>query len=216
MHRKEKIINLYNILYKYFGPQNWWPGDTIDEIIIGAILTQNTSWKNVEKAIINLKKADLLSLYKIYYGDKEEITEAIKQSGFYNQKYNTLKNISTLFFRNYKHSYKNILGNDISSIRENILSVKGIGNETCDSILLYAFKIPTFVVDTYTIRILLRHNLIDINDKYNDVKKLFSDSLKSDTELYNEYHALLVRAGKEYCFKKDPLCNKCPIKKGGL
>ncbi|MCK4544349.1 hypothetical protein KAU43_02315 [candidate division WOR-3 bacterium] len=216
MHRKEKIINLYNILYKYFGPQNWWPGDTIDEIIIGAILTQNTSWKNVEKAINNLKKADLLSLYKIYYGDKEEITEAIKPSGFYNQKYNTLKNISTLFFRNYKHSYKNILGNDISSIRENILSVKGIGNETCDSILLYAFKIPTFVVDTYTIRILLRHNLIDINDKYNDVKKLFSDSLKSDTELYNEYHALLVRAGKEYCFKKDPLCKKCPIKKGGL
>jgi len=216
MHRKEKIIKLYNILYKYFGPQNWWPGDTIDEIIIGAILTQNTSWKNVEKAIINLKKADILSLYKIYYGDKEEIIDAIKPSGFYNQKYNTLKNISTLFFRDYKHSYENILRNDISSIRENILSVKGIGNETCDSILLYAFKIPTFVIDTYTVRILLRHNLIDIKDKYNDIKKLFSDSLESNIELFNEYHALLVRIGKEYCLKKDPLCNKCPIKKGGL
>ncbi|RKX72698.1 endonuclease [candidate division TA06 bacterium] len=216
MYRKDKIIKLYNILYKYFGPQNWWPGDTIDEIIIGAILTQNTSWKNVEKAINNLKKADILSLYKIYYGDKEKIIEAIKPSGFYNQKYNTLKNISTLFFRNYKHSYENILRNDISSIKKNILSVKGIGNETCDSILLYAFKKPTFVVDTYTVRILLRHNLIDIKDKYNDVKKLFSDSLESNIELYNEYHALLVRIGKEYCLKKDPLCNKCPIKKGGL
>lgn len=216
MYRKDKIIKLYNILYKYFGPQNWWPGDTIDEIIIGAILTQNTSWKNVEKAINNLKKADILSLYKIYYGDKEKIIEAIKPSGFYNQKYNTLKNISTLFFRNYKHSYENILRNDISSIKKNILSVKGIGNETCDSILLYAFKKPTFVVDTYTVRILLRHNLIDIKDKYNDVKKIFSDSLESNIELYNEYHALLVRIGKEYCLKKDPLCNKCPIKKGGL
>lgn len=216
MSKKEKIIKLYNVLYKYFGPQNWWPGNTIDEIIIGAILTQNTSWKNVEKAINNLRRADLLSLCKIYYGDNEEIIEAIKPSGFYNQKYNTLKNISTLFFRNYKHSYRNIHRNDISSTRRNILSVKGIGNETCDSILLYAFKMPTFVIDTYTIRILLRHNLIDIKDKYNDVKMLFSNSLESNACLFNEYHALLVRVGKEYCFKKVPLCNKCPIKKGGL
>ena len=194
---------IYNILYKEFGSQKWWPAKTKNkqfEIIIGAILTQNTSWKNVEKAINNLEKAKLISINKIKTAGKQKLAKLIKPSGYYNQKAERLKIIANFFSKNK------------SPTREELLAVKGIGPETADSILLYAFNKPFFVIDAYTKRIFSRIGLCKGKCEYNELQELFQKNLSKKTKLFNEYHALLVELGKRYCRKK-PDCKQCIINK---
>ena len=210
-----KILNIYTLLYKAFGPQRWWPttlegelrpsyhGKKIDdkqrfEIICGAVLTQNTSWRTVEKAVINLNKGKILDINKIRNIKKQRLAKLIKPSGYYNQKSERLKIIADFFIINKNPN------------RDELLNVKGIGPETADSILLYAFNKPVFVVDAYTKRIMER---IGFDFKsYDDLKNLFKKSLGKKPKLFNEYHALLVELGKNLCRKK-PLCANCPVNK---
>ncbi len=210
-----KLLRIYNLLYEEFGSQKWWPttlegslhptyhGKRINEkqrfeIIVGAILTQNTSWKNVENAIYNLNKNKLLDLSKIKNISQKKLASLIKPAGYYNQKSERLKIAADFFSKN-----KN-------PAREQLLEVKGIGPETADSILLYAFNKPYFVVDAYTKRIFSRLGFCKDNCKYNELQELFHKSLPKDAKLYNEFHALLVELAKKHCTKK-PGCADCPI-----
>ncbi len=194
------IQQVYNILYKEYGPQHWWPCSTKEkkfEMIIGAILTQNTSWSNVAKAINNLKQADLIASDKIIDVDITKLKELIRPAGYYNQKAERLKIVARFF-----KGAKNIS-------REELLNLKGVGPETADSILLYAYNQPFFVIDAYTKRIFKRLG-ITYTDNYNELQQLFHSNLEKDAKLFNEYHALIVNLGKNIC-KKKPLCNECPL-----
>jgi endonuclease III related protein len=212
MQTQETIIEIYQLLYDAFGPQHWWPGDTQFEIITGAILTQNTSWTNVEKAISNLNAADCLSPEKLHRLTLPQLAALIRPAGYYNIKAARLKNFSNWLFENYDGNLDNLEKIDTNRLREELLSVKGIGFETADSILLYAFERPVFVVDAYTARIAARHHLIEPGAGYEELQNLFERNLPQDTKLYNEYHALLVRLGKDFC-KPKPKCPACPLEK---
>jgi len=224
----DKLIGIYDALYSYLGPQFWWPvtkegkvnpkyHKNINltekqklEICFGAILTQNTSWKNVEKAIINLNINKLIDITKIKNIENDKLTQIIKPSGYHNQKAKKLKNFCNFLFKNYNGSLKKLFEKNIQKLREELLSVNGVGPETADSIILYAAKKPIFVVDAYTRRIIQR---IGYREKtYEELQKLFMESLQNSERLFNEFHALLVELGKSIC-KKEPLCEKCPINK---
>jgi endonuclease-3 related protein len=205
---KSKLLDIYNRLFDRFSYQYWWPADTKDEIVIGAILTQNTAWSNVEKAIKNLKEKKLCSLEAIHKSDIELLKECIKPAGFFNQKSNYIKNIAEYFAKN--GSYQHLSKQSTKNLRERLLGIKGVGKETADSILLYVFERPVFVVDAYTKRLIKRHNLLDDAD-YDSIQSLFMDNLNGDVELFKEYHALIVKNAKEYC-KTKPLCGNCPLK----
>ncbi len=207
-----KIIKIYTTLYKSFGPQHWWPGETPFEIMIGAILTQNTNWKNVEKAISNIKNKDLLDPFKLNSISNNELQTLIKPSGFYRLKAKRLKNFLEYFIKDFNGSIENMKKLDRDKLRDYLLSIKGIGKETADSIILYALSKAIFVVDTYTQRILSRHNLIKLGEDYELIQSIFHNTLPENVKLFNEYHALLVKIGKEFCFKNSPLCDKCPLK----
>jgi len=210
--RDNKLKAIYNKLYAYFGPQHWWPAKTPFEVMLGAILTQNTSWANVEKAIGNLKKQKLLSPGKIYKLSHTEVASLIKPAGYYNIKAKRLMAFLDFFFKNFQASVKKMSSYDTMKLREMLLSVHGIGQETADSILLYALGKPVFVIDAYTKRILFRHRLVSKNATYNQIQDLFIKNIKNDSVLFNEYHALLVRLGKEFCLKNKPKCEICPLK----
>jgi endonuclease III related protein len=206
----EQLKEIYDLLYKRFGPQDWWPGDTPFEVIVGAILTQNTNWTNVEKAITNIKNADLLTPDKLHHLDITKLAALIRPAGYFNIKAKRLKNFLDWFFENYSGELKNLEGVRTTDLREQLLSVKGIGPETADSILLYALNRPVFVVDAYTARICTRHHIIDDGADYHQIQETFESNLPSDLKLFNEYHALLVRTGKDYC-KPTPKCEECPL-----
>lgn len=210
MTKSERIKGLYHALYKSFGPQGWWPADTELECILGAILTQNTAWKNVERALGNLKKEGLISIEKLALIPTNVIAELIRPSGYFNQKAIRIKNFIRFLMENYDGDLQKMLEEDTEALREKLLVIKGIGPETADSILLYAAKKPIFVVDAYTHRILSRHGLIPEDSTYGEIQEVFMDSLPKDTQLFNEYHALFVRLGKEWC-KKSPICKGCPL-----
>ena len=222
------IKSIYNKLYSHFGKQYWWPvtleGDTIPkyhkniklnekqklEICFGAILTQNTNWKNVEKAIIQLNKNQLIDINKIIKINNKKLAKIIKSSGYHNQKAKKLKNFCSFLFNNYDGNIENFFKNDIVNLRNELLSINGIGPETADSIILYAAKKPIFVVDTYTKRIM---NKISYKEEtYDELQNLFMNNLELNEKLFNEYHALLVELGKNIC-KTKPMCNKCPLNK---
>ena len=206
-----KVFEIYEILLEHFGPQGWWPGDTPFEVMVGAVLTQNTNWVNVSKAIDNLKREDLLSFEKLHDLPVELLAEKIKPAGYFNLKAARLKNLFNFIAREYNGSLEDMFAVDMYSLREEILTVKGIGPETADSILLYAGNKPVFVVDTYTHRIFSRHNIIAEEEGYYEIQEYFSMSLPDDVKLFNEYHALIVRLGKEFCKKNNPLCKSCPL-----
>lgn len=205
---RSKLRNIYGILYKYFGEQKWWPAEDRDEIVIGAVLTQNTAWTNVESAIENLKKYDICSFEGILNTKISLLKEQIKPAGFFNQKAQYLKNISEFFSNN--GGFKHLSKYDIYSLRDRLLSVKGIGYETADSILLYAFDMPIFVIDAYTKRILNRHHITN-NTDYNTLQCIFMDNCANDVYIFAQYHALIVETAKNFC-KKSPLCDDCPLK----
>jgi endonuclease-3 related protein len=203
---------MYQQLYKALGPQKWWPADSPFEVIIGAILTQNTSWKNVERALGALKRKKVLDPRKLYDIEDKALAEAIKSSGFFNIKAKRIKHFMRFLFENYQGSIERMFSEDGRFLREELLQINGMGPETVDSILLYAGGKPFFVVDAYTKRILLRHDLISEDTCYHDIQALFMDNLEKDVRVFNEYHALLVYVGKYFC-KKIPGCEACPLKR---
>lgn len=200
----------FDKLLAAYGPQHWWPGDTATEIIVGAILTQNTNWKNVEKAIQNLREHALLNWVRLREIPVERLAELIRPAGYYNVKARRLKHFVQWLWE--KHGGRlDVLGEiPLSQLREELLSVNGIGPETADSILLYALNRPSFVVDAYTTRILQRHYLIGEDAKYEEIKQVFECALPHDVELFNEFHALIVALAKRHC-RKTPDCDGCPL-----
>jgi len=226
IHNSNMLETIYAKLYFHFGPQNWWPV-TLDneitpkyhkniklsekqklEICFGAILTQNTNWKNVEKAIIQLNKNNLININKIIRINNKKLARIIRSSGYHNQKARKLRNFCLFLMNNYNKDIEKMFSNSIKNLRSELLSINGIGPETADSIILYAAKKPIFVVDAYTKRIMNRIGFKE--NKYDELQNLFMNNLKKDEKLFNEYHALLVELGKNVC-KKKPLCNQCPI-----
>ena len=212
MLRARARLNLiYRKLYSYFGPQHWWPADTAFEVMVGAILTQNTSWPNVEKAISNLKKHKVLEPAKLYYLPHQKLARLIRSAGYYNIKTRRLKEFLNFFIHNYKASLKNISRVSSAALRKELLAIKGVGPETADSILLYALNKPTFVIDAYTRRVFSRHKLLKDDATYDEAQRLFTLNLKKDVKLFNEYHALIVALAKNYCLKSAPKCSVCPL-----
>ncbi len=205
---REKLEEIYKRLFEHFGCQNWWPAENEFEVCVGAILTQNTNWSNVERAIENLKKERVLSPDIIASMEQSKLEELIKPSGFYKQKAKRLKEFCNWLIR--EGGLEALKDLPVDAARAKLLSIKGIGFETADSILLYALNKPIFVVDSYTYRVLLRHNLIDEDADYHTIQELFMHNLPEDIQLFKEYHALLVMVGKTYC-KKRPLCEGCPL-----
>jgi len=201
----------YNKLFKAFGPQRWWPGDTPFEVIVGAILTQNTAWKNVEKAIHNLKKAKVLQPKKMHDLSERELAKLIRPAGYFNIKAKRLKHFLNYLFDRYGGRLDRMFRKRTDALRRELLSVNGIGPETADSILLYAGNHPVFVVDAYTKRIFSRHQIIKEDTDYHDIQKLFVDNLPHDVKIFNEYHALIVSIGKDFCRNRKPLCSRCPL-----
>ena len=210
MGRGNHFLDIYNSLFKHFGPQDWWPGETPFEVIIGAILTQNTSWDNVEKAIVSLKASGKFTPEWLFKLPTDKLALLIKSSGYFNIKAKRLKNFLSFLFNDYEGNIDRMLKEDGHILRHKLLNVNGIGPETADSILLYAAEYPIFVVDAYTNRIFSRHGYIPADATYHQIQELFIGNLPKDTQLYNEYHALIVRVGKELC-RKTPRCNSCPI-----
>jgi len=215
---KDKKLNrslliIYDLLYAKFGPRHWWPGDTNLEIILGAILTQNTAWANVEKAIKNIKRAKVLSVSRLSGISEKNLARLIKPSGYYNIKANRIKNFLRFLNARYGGSIDKMFKSRLYKLREELLAVKGIGRETADSILLYAGNKPVFVVDSYTKRVFSRHGLINEDADYEEAQSLFMDNLEKDKGLFNEFHALIVELGKSVCKSKKPLCGMCPIRR---
>lgn len=201
----------YRLLYDHFGPQSWWPGDTPFEIMVGAILTQNTNWSNVQKAIHNLKSEGLLSYQSLSQLNVDEIAQFIRPAGYYNLKARRLRNLLDMVTIIYEGDLALFLEDDLGSARENLLAVKGVGPETADSILLYACGHPVFVVDTYTHRVFSRHNMVEEETDYSEIQEVFVEHLPQDMQLYNEFHALIVRVASTFCKKTKPLCGNCPL-----
>lgn len=208
---KGPLLKIYGLLYKRFGPRYWWPGDTRFEIILGAILTQNTAWGNVEKAIGNLKNKRLLSIKALSCISEKALGQLIRPSGYYNIKARRVKDFLRFLNSRYKGNIGRMFKREPFELREELLSVKGIGPETADSILLYAGGKPIFVVDAYTKRIFSRHGFIDKGEGYSALQSLFMENLPCDAGLFNEFHALIVELGKSICRSRKPLCSKCPL-----
>lgn len=210
MDYKDNLLRIFFKLYSFYGPQEWWPGDTPFEIAIGAILTQNTNWSNVQKAIENLKKEGILSPEGLNKTSDKRLSQLIKPSGYYNLKTKRIRAFLDFLFDHCHGSLEMIKNKKTSKLRELLLSIYGIGPETADSILLYALEKPVFVVDAYTKRVLSRHNILNHDASYEEYQNLFHNELGPDVQLYNEYHALFVKVGKDYCNPK-PLCAGCPL-----
>lgn len=208
---KSLLMRIYRRLYEAYGPLHWWPGETPFEVMVGAILTQNTSWRNVEKAIQRLKEKGVLNSKRIYQLKKSELASLIKSSGYFRIKADRLKAFVNFLFEDYHGDIERMRKEDLGTLRQKLLKVNGIGPETADSILLYGLKKPIFVVDAYTKRVLLRHGIISERASYEEIQRFFMDHLLHGEKLFNEYHALIVHLGKRVC-KKTPRCDICPIK----
>jgi endonuclease-3 related protein len=208
---RQRLLKIFEILLENFGERHWWPGDTALEIIVGAVLTQNTSWKNVEKAIANLKSAGLLDIKSLHDAEEATLARHIRSSGYYNLKTIRLKNIIKVIHDEYMSSIELLREKQLFELRLQLLDVKGIGEETADSILLYALEKPIFVIDAYTKRFLTNHGLYDGSYRYSEVQAFFMNNLPSDTYLFNEYHALIVALCQQFCVK-TPKCKECPLR----
>jgi len=211
MRTAEKIKAFYPSMLAAYGPQGWWPAETPFEMVVGAILTQNTAWTNVERAIENLKRENLLSAAALQSVGVNRLADTIRPAGYFNIKAKRLKNFIGMLERDFGGDLDALFSLSTTSLRETILAVSGIGPETADSIVLYAAGRPVFVVDAYTARILFRHGLMDAEATYDDIQSLLAGSLAEDVEMFKEYHALLVAVGKRHCKKAAPQCRGCPL-----
>ncbi len=201
---------IYDRLMRAYGPQHWWPADTATEVVVGAILTQNTAWTNVERAIMSLRAADALSWKTLDAMPVVALAELIRPSGTYRVKAERIKAFVTVLMDRFDGSLAAMCGGDLAIARAGLLEIKGIGPETADAILLYAGNRPTFVVDAYTRRMLRRHGLIDEAATYSEIQAMFQSALPAEAPLFNEYHALLVDLGKKHC-KANAICANCPL-----
>jgi len=206
------LLEIHDRLLAFFGPQSWWPGETPFEVMVGAVLTQNTAWTNVEKGISNLKEHGLLSFEAMVDLPLATLAELIRPCGYFNIKAQRLHNLFALIRDRFDGDLERFAQTELPELRHALLEVKGIGQETADSILLYAANKPIFVVDAYTHRILSRHGLVaEEGVLYDEMQELFMAALPPGVALFNEYHALIVRAGKEFCKKSNPRCQECPL-----
>jgi len=208
---RRRLISLYRHLLRHFGPQRWWPARSRFEVIVGAILTQNTAWTNVKRAIAAMRAERLLDPKAIDAAPHGALARLIRSSGYYNMKAGRLKQFTHFLLTRYGGSVRRMFRTEASRLREELLAISGVGEETADSILLYAGDRPIFVVDAYTRRVLGRHGLIMEGASYGEIQRLFMDHLPADPALFNEYHALLVAVGKEYC-RRTPRCDACPLR----
>jgi len=195
------------------GSQHWWPGETPFEVCVGAILTQNTSWTNVEKAIANLKARGVLEPEKLYALPPMELASLIRPAGYFNIKTKRLRNFLKFLIEEYDGQLDRMFSERLEGLREKLLAVKGIGPETADSILLYAGNKEIFVVDAYTKRIFLRHEVVSEEDDYHQIQEHFMHHLPAEVATFNEFHALIVHIGKNWCKTKVPDCEHCPWQK---
>lgn len=207
----EDLLKIYELLNGYFGDLHWWPADSPFEVMVGAILTQNTAWTNVEKAISALKERKLLSPAALFKIDEEGLAGIIRPSGYYHVKAKRLKSLVRFIFDEYSGNIDTMCNEDMSVLREKLLNVRGIGPETADSIILYACRKPVFISDAYTQRILQRHRMIPEDADGSKIRTLFMTHLPNDASLFNQFHALLVNTGKIFC-RKTPKCDFCPLR----
>ncbi len=212
----KELHQAYMLMRQRFGHQHWWPGENEFEVCIGAILTQNTAWVNVEKAINNLRNAKVLSPYKLYSLPVEELATLIKPAGYFNVKACRVRNFLEVLVRDFSGDLKTMLSGNMNDIRNRLLAIKGIGNETADSMLLYAGGHLSFVIDAYTKRIFYRHGWCKADVEYEELKRMCEQLLKSDTttdllDYWQDYHAQLVMVGKNFCKSKVPECANCPL-----
>ncbi len=213
MEEMSQILNeIYRRMFDALGPQHWWPAERPLEMMVGAVLVQNTSWQNVRRAIDNLREAGLLEPHALFAVPEEELQELIRPAGYFRVKAKRLRNLLRFFVERYNGSFEAMSRTDLATLREELLAVRGVGPETADSILLYALALPVFVVNAYTQRIFARHGWIGFDADYRQIQEYFADGLPADAAMYNEYHALLVRVGKDYCRKARPRCEGCPLR----
>lgn len=206
----DQITEIHDRLLSHFGPQNWWPAASPFEVMVGAVLTQNTNWQNVERAIANLKRAGVLDPDALHRMDHQALAELIRPAGYFNIKARRLKNFMAVLAGEFDGRVETMAAWDTDALREVLVSTKGIGPETADSILLYALERPVFVIDAYTYRIATRLGLVFEDADYYQLQEMFVDNLPQDVKLYNELHALLVSLGKHFCRPK-PKCEPCPL-----
>lgn len=199
----EKLLNS-------FGSQHWWPGDSPLEVMIGAVLVQNTAWKNVERAIGNLREAEALDAERILAISDADLEALIRPAGYYRRKAKRLRSLLEFFVHEYDGSISKMQATDFQTLREGLLGVHGVGPETADAILLYALEKPAMVVDTYTHRVFARHGWVPYETDYHQMQEHLVSELPEDVQTYNELHALLVQVGRDFC-RKTPRCELCPL-----
>ncbi len=208
---QNRLLDIFQRLADHFGPLHWWPADTPFEVAIGAILTQNTAWTNVEKAIANLNQAGALHPAAIRDLQRPQLEALIRPAGFFRQKAERLQLFVAHLFDGHGGDLERLLKQPLAQARRELLGLKGIGPETADSILLYGGELPSFVVDAYTRRLFGRLGLLAGNETYEEIRALFMRHLPADTDLFNEYHALIVEECKTFCRKRIPRCSPCPL-----
>jgi endonuclease III related protein len=208
---RNTLRDVYDRLHRHYGPQHWWPGETPFEVIIGAILTQQTTWRNAHRAVTALKEAGFLSAAALRQIATADLSALIHSSGYHNAKAVKLKAFADFLGERYQDDLHKLFGQDVDTLRAELLAIHGIGEETADSIILYAAAKPSFVIDAYTRRITDRLGLTPVKKTYGDYQRLFTGSLPIDTNLYNEYHALLVHLGKDFCHP-NPACEECRLR----
>lgn len=208
------LLVIYDALLEAYGHRHWWPAETAFEMMIGAILTQNISWTNASQAIRNLEDAGMLDPYSLAEAEPGDIARLIVPSRFYNLKAERLREFSRVYVAEFEGDPAVMAAVETGALRERLLSVRGLGKETVDSILLYACGKPVFVVDAYTRRILSRYGLLPEDASYDRMQRLFAENLLPDAAFFNDYHAQIVFLGNTVC-KKSPLCDRCPIREVG-
>jgi len=206
-----RLMAVYHAVHQAYGPQHWWPGDTPFEVCVGAILTQAASWSNVEKGLANLKATGVFSPRALRETPQDDLARLLYSCGYYNGKARKVKAFAEHLGERYGDDLAAMLARPAEELRAELLGIHGIGEETADDIVLYAANQPSFVVDAYTRRIFSRLGLADEAWPYERLRALFMDALPQDAALFNEYHALIVRHGKERCRKREPLCDGCPL-----
>ncbi|PKM82660.1 MAG: endonuclease [Firmicutes bacterium HGW-Firmicutes-14] len=208
---KTRLMEIYKKMFEHFGPRGWWPGDTDFEICVGAILTQSVSWKNVMKAINSLKASGLLDVSRMYSCSNETLEKHIIPTMYYRMKAKKLKAFAGNIVEKYNGNLRQMLSRPLEELREELLSIYGIGPETADSIILYAAGKPVFVVDAYTRRIFSRLGIFREDVAYDEMQRYFMRHLPHDVQLFNEFHALIAGTGNKYCGNKKPKCSRCPV-----
>ena len=210
--RTPSLHFLYRCLLRAFGPQGWWPADSPFEMMVGAILTQATSWHNAERAIERLKREGALAPRRVLAMPRARLERTIRPAGYFRQKARRLRALTSWYIKRYAGSARRMFRTSCQLLRDELLDLHGIGPETADSILLYAGNQPVFVVDAYTTRVLNRHRLIRRASRYEQVQAFAVRELPMSPKVYNECHALLVAVGKRYCHRRKPDCQRCPLR----